>query len=97
MTKNKFKMSAVLYSFYDFGIQVTTCYGGRNRKVAEAFVIQKKSIAQLEEEMLNGQKLQVWINMFRLRDHTNAAISNAYCNSQTYKLSLVKDSIPVSF
>ncbi|XP_034034593.1 glycerol-3-phosphate dehydrogenase 1-like protein isoform X2 [Thalassophryne amazonica] len=37
---------------------VTSCYGGRNRKVAEAFVKTKKSIAQLEEEMLNGQKLQ---------------------------------------
>ncbi|XP_056157178.1 glycerol-3-phosphate dehydrogenase 1-like protein [Lampris incognitus] len=37
---------------------ITTCYGGRNRKVAEAFVRTKKSIAELEEEMLNGQKLQ---------------------------------------
>uniref|UniRef100_A0A672Y3K0 Glycerol-3-phosphate dehydrogenase [NAD(+)] n=1 Tax=Sphaeramia orbicularis TaxID=375764 RepID=A0A672Y3K0_9TELE len=37
---------------------ITTCYGGRNRKVAEAFVRTKKSIAELEAEMLNGQKLQ---------------------------------------
>ncbi|KAK7893168.1 hypothetical protein WMY93_022320 [Mugilogobius chulae] len=37
---------------------VTTCYGGRNRKVAEAFVHTGKSIAELEAEMLNGQKLQ---------------------------------------
>uniref|UniRef100_A0A3Q3X9W7 Glycerol-3-phosphate dehydrogenase [NAD(+)] n=1 Tax=Mola mola TaxID=94237 RepID=A0A3Q3X9W7_MOLML len=37
---------------------VTTCYGGRNRKVAEAFVKTSKSIAELEAEMLNGQKLQ---------------------------------------
>ncbi|XP_068165852.1 glycerol-3-phosphate dehydrogenase [NAD(+)], cytoplasmic-like [Antennarius striatus] len=37
---------------------VTTCYGGRNRKVAEAFVKSSKSIAELEAEMLNGQKLQ---------------------------------------
>jgi len=37
---------------------ITTCYGGRNRKVSEAFIIKKKSIADLEAEMLNGQKLQ---------------------------------------
>ncbi|XP_077370163.1 glycerol-3-phosphate dehydrogenase 1-like protein isoform X2 [Festucalex cinctus] len=37
---------------------ITTCYGGRNRKVAEAFVKTSKSIAELEAEMLNGQKLQ---------------------------------------
>ncbi|KAK3558575.1 hypothetical protein QTP86_021650 [Hemibagrus guttatus] len=37
---------------------ITTCYGGRNRRVAEAFVTSGKSIAELETEMLNGQKLQ---------------------------------------
>uniref|UniRef100_A0AAQ4P5L8 Glycerol-3-phosphate dehydrogenase [NAD(+)] n=1 Tax=Gasterosteus aculeatus aculeatus TaxID=481459 RepID=A0AAQ4P5L8_GASAC len=37
---------------------ITTCYGGRNRKVAEAFVRTSKSIVELEAEMLNGQKLQ---------------------------------------
>ncbi|XP_067012111.2 glycerol-3-phosphate dehydrogenase [NAD(+)], cytoplasmic isoform X2 [Anabrus simplex] len=37
---------------------VTTCYGGRNRRVAEAFVRTNKSIDVLEKELLNGQKLQ---------------------------------------
>lgn len=37
---------------------ITTCTGGRNRKVAEAFAKSKRPIEQLEAELLNGQKLQ---------------------------------------
>lgn len=37
---------------------ITTCFGGRNRRIGEAHVVTGKPIEQLEAELLGGQKLQ---------------------------------------
>lgn len=63
---------------------ITTCYGGRNRRVSEAFVKTGKSIEELEKEMLNGQKLQGYatcdevVKMLQLSGHLDRKWQ-AYC------------------
>jgi glycerol-3-phosphate dehydrogenase (NAD+) len=48
-----------LYShFFSLLPRISSGFGGRNRKCAEAFVKTGKSFDQLEKELLNGQKLQ---------------------------------------
>ena len=37
---------------------VTTCFGGRNRKCAEAFARKEGTWDEIEADKLNGQKLQ---------------------------------------
>ncbi|CAG9533315.1 unnamed protein product [Cercopithifilaria johnstoni] len=46
--------------FKNFGTGdfMATCTSGRNRKIYEAFIKTKKSIQELEQEMLNGQSFQ---------------------------------------
>ncbi|KAI9590807.1 NAD-dependent glycerol-3-phosphate dehydrogenase C-terminus-domain-containing protein [Syncephalis fuscata] len=47
---------------------ITTCSGGRNRRVAEAHARTGKSFEELEREMLNGQKLQGTSTAYELHE-----------------------------
>ena len=49
---------ATFFESCGVGDLVTTCYAGRNRRCAEAFVRTGKPWAALEAELLGGQKLQ---------------------------------------
>jgi glycerol-3-phosphate dehydrogenase (NAD+) len=58
---NEFYPGAHLSTFFEscgLADLVTTCYGGRNRRVCEAYVKTNKSLAEIEKELLNGQSAQ---------------------------------------
>lgn len=48
------------FSHHSAGVAdlITTSFGGRNRKCAEAFIKTGKTFPELEKDLLNGQKLQ---------------------------------------
>ena len=67
---------------------VTTCFGGRNRKCAEAFAAagKSKSLETIEAELLGGQKLQGTLTA------TGLEAGAAYA---VYRWDAVGDALPI--
>ena len=57
---------------------VTTCFGGRNRKCAEAFAKTGKGWDEIEKELLNGQKLQGTLTAKEVRHLKDTALRLLY-------------------
>ncbi|KIO17759.1 hypothetical protein M407DRAFT_32556 [Tulasnella calospora MUT 4182] len=51
---------------------MTSCMGGRNRRVAMEMVKTKRSFQELEQELLNGQKLQGALTALELHQFLDA-------------------------
>ncbi|KAJ2194852.1 glycerol-3-phosphate dehydrogenase, partial [Coemansia sp. RSA 521] len=52
---------------------ITTCYGGRNRRLAEEFVLTGKPMPQLEQDLLNGQKLQGYLTAGEVHSYIDSS------------------------
>ncbi|ORX93294.1 NAD-dependent glycerol-3-phosphate dehydrogenase [Basidiobolus meristosporus CBS 931.73] len=75
---------------------ITTCAGGRNRKVAEAHVVTGRSFDELEREMLNGQKLQGTLAAHEVHDYLKAKNMTAEFPLFTRIYQIVYENTPAS-
>lgn len=71
------------FSHHSAGVAdlITTSFGGRNRKCAEAFVRTGKSFDELEEELLDGQKLQGAVTSKEIYEFLEARGRTEGCSS----------------
>lgn len=74
------------FSHHSAGVAdlITTSFGGRNRKCAEAFVRTGKSFDELEEELLDGQKLQGAVTSKEIYEFLEARGRTEGCSSSSF-------------